>query len=60
MIELIRSVIKTLETIDTHGTQNMQKLLGCIAALNTIIEEEQKSTTGETIGGDDSGRQVDP
>ena len=57
MTDLIRSIIHTLETIDTHGVQNMQKLLGCIAALNTIIEEEEKKLEkSEDSGGDDGGR----
>lgn len=46
-MDIIKAVILTLESIEIHGSENMSKLLGCINALNQLINESEKD--GETI-----------
>lgn len=46
-MDIIKAVILTLESVEVHGSENMSKLLGCINALNQIIEQSEKD--GETI-----------
>ena len=38
MEELIRKVIATLDTIEVKGRDNMDKLLGCMQALDRVAE----------------------
>lgn len=38
-MDILRAVISTLEEIEVHGSENMSKLLGCINALNQIINQ---------------------
>lgn len=40
-MELIKQIINTLEQIEVHGKDNMSKLLGCIYALEGMIQQEQ-------------------
>lgn len=42
---IIPAVIKTLGTISVSGKENMSKLLGCIQALETTLEQPLKSPT---------------
>ena len=42
MNELLSSVVLTLESIEVHGSDNMSKLLGCINALNQIINQPKE------------------
>lgn len=42
---LILAIISTLNEVEVHGEKNMDKLLGCIQALNGIL----------TKGDDDNG-----
>lgn len=46
-MEIIKAVILTLESVEIHGSENMSKLLGCINALNQIIEQSEKD--GEEV-----------
>lgn len=50
---IIKAVILTLEDIEVHGSENLSKMLGCINALNQIIElneeEQSENKDGETI-----------
>lgn len=48
MNTLLKSIVLTLEDIEIHGSENMSKLLGCINALNQIIEQSENKD-GETI-----------
>lgn len=51
-INLIASIKNTLEQIEVHGSANLNKLLGCIQALDSIIQQEQsKEEEEETNGG---------
>lgn len=43
MNELLRMVVRTLNTIPVSGAENMSKLLGCINALESIMKEEPKA-----------------
>ena len=39
--ELIKMVISTLDTIEVKGRDNMDKLLGCINALETVVQSSE-------------------
>lgn len=41
-MEIITYIIRTLETIEVKGSDNMSKMLGCIAALKDIQEKAMK------------------
>lgn len=51
-MEIIKAVILTLESVEIHGSENMSKLLGCINALNQLINESENKD-GEEV---DNGR----
>ena len=40
-INLIVGIKNTLEQVEVHGSANLNKLLGCIQALESIIQQEQ-------------------
>ena len=47
MKDKIIAVLNTLNTIDVHGEQNLDKLLGCIQTLRSILaSEEQEENNG--------------
>lgn len=39
---IIRAIIRTLDSVTVTGSQNMGHILGCINALNEILEAEDK------------------
>lgn len=41
MEETIRAVIRTLNTITVSGADNMNKILGCIQALQELLKVEK-------------------
>ena len=41
-MEIITYIIRTLETIEVKGSDNMSKMLGCIAALKDMQERSKK------------------
>lgn len=43
MNETIKKVIFTLGLVEVHGAENLSRLLGCIQALQSVIEEEEKN-----------------
>ena len=47
-INLIAGIKNTLEQVEVHGSANLNKLLGCIQALEGIVQEEQSE--GESDG----------
>lgn len=51
--ELIKMVISTLDTIEVKGRDNLDKLLGCINALETVVQsaEVQKKLEKEEANG---------
>ena len=42
-MDLLQTIVLTFEDIEVHGSENMSKLLGCINALNRIIEEQESA-----------------
>lgn len=40
---LLRRVISTLNTVEVRGKENMGSLLGCIEALEDIVQTEEKA-----------------
>ena len=38
MEALLQSVINTLETVEVHGSKNLDAMLGCINALKSLAE----------------------
>lgn len=51
--ELIKMVISTLNTVEVKGKDNLDALLGCINALETVVqsaEVQQKLEKEETNG----------
>ena len=41
MTEFLKAIVSTLEDIEVRGSDNMSKLLGCINALNQIINQPE-------------------
>lgn len=52
-LEILQSVIRTLDSLTVSGTENMKKLVGCIDALTQIvaIEECRPEKGSEDDGG---------
>lgn len=46
-LQLLRNIINTLNDIEVKGSVNMDKLLGCINALESIHRVEQIKQTEE-------------
>jgi hypothetical protein len=42
MINTIKCIIATLNDVEVKGRDNMDKLLGCIMALETVVQMEEK------------------
>ena len=42
MINTIKCVIATLNDVEVKGRDNMDKLLGCIMALETVVQMAEK------------------
>lgn len=53
-LELIQNVIVTLNNVDVRGKDNMSRLLGCISALEQVVQKET-ALAGETKE-EDNGR----
>lgn len=51
-LELIQHVIVTLENVEVRGKDNMSRLLGCISALEQVVQKETALTAKE----EDNGR----
>lgn len=50
IIQLLRAIRNTLELISVSGKDNMDRLLGCIKMLDTILaglEEKEKEGDGD-------------
>ena len=48
-MELLKQIIITLNTIEVKGKDNMSKLLGCIYALEGMIQQNtEEQSEGET------------
>ena len=52
-MDLLKTIVLTLEDIEVKGSDNMSKLLGCINALNRIIEEQESAPQED---GEENGR----
>lgn len=50
IMDILQTIVLTLEDIEVHGSENMSKLLGCIQALNEFINQ-QESAPNEEDGG---------
>ena len=46
-MDILQTIVLTLEDIEVKGSENMSKLLGCINALNRIIEEQESAPNNE-------------
>ena len=44
---LLQKIVLTLEDVEVHGSDNLSKLLGCINALNQIINHPKED--GEEV-----------
>lgn len=40
--QIIEGVVRTLEQIEVKGRNNLDMLLGCILALESVVKEEAK------------------
>lgn len=47
-ITLLRSAANTLNTIDVHGKENLDKMLGCINVLEHIARNLESMKIAET------------
>ena len=43
---LIRNVVFTLNTVSVAGSENLDKLLGCIQVLNGLLKDSPKENEG--------------
>ena len=50
-MDLLQTIVLTLEDIEVHGSENMSKLLGCIQALNEFINQQETTPNEEEDGG---------
>lgn len=48
--EEIQKIITTLESIEVHGRQNLDKLLACIMFLDGKVKELEKAESEEDNG----------
>lgn len=46
----IQKIITTLESIEVHGRQNLDKLLACIMFLDGKVKELEKAESEESDG----------
>ena len=51
--ELIKMVISTLDAIEVKGRDNLDKLLGCINALETVVQSAEMSEHLKNKGEED-------
>lgn len=55
MTEILRAVITTLNSVEVRGKSNMDRLLGCINALeqtlNALETQQTEEKEGESHGG---------
>ena len=42
-MDILHTIVLTLEDIEIHGSENMSKLLGCIQALNEFINQQESA-----------------
>lgn len=49
-IKEIQKIITTLESIEVHGRQNLDKLLACIMFLDGKVKELEKAESEESDG----------
>ena len=49
-MEVIQFVLNTLDTIKVSGKDDLQKLLGCILALESLIKEDTEEKETENNG----------
>lgn len=52
-ITLLRSAVNTLNTIDVHGKENLDKMLGCINVLEHIAKGLESMKNAETESEDE-------
>lgn len=50
MTEILKAVITTLNSIDVRGKSNMDRMLGCINALEQTVRALETPQTEETEG----------
>lgn len=50
-INLIAGIKNTLEQVEVHGSANLNKLLGCIQALDSIIQQNTEEQSEEDTDG---------
>lgn len=50
-MDILQTIVLTLEDIEVHGSENMSKLLGCIQALNEFINQQESAPNEEEDGG---------
>lgn len=50
MIEELQRVIATLKTLDVRGWESMDRLVGCVMALERMVSEMQNSNSEDENG----------
>lgn len=50
-MDLLETIVLTLEDIEVKGSNNMSKLLGCINALNSYIANQESAPNENEDGG---------
>jgi hypothetical protein len=57
MLQIIKSLIITLEKIEVRGKDNLDMLLGCIQTLEKLMETIKEAQEREVAGNDTENQQ---
>lgn len=57
MLQIIKSLIITLEKIEVRGKDNLDMLLGCIQTLEKLLETIKEAQEKEVAGNDAENQQ---
>ena len=57
MLQIIKSLIITLEKIEVRGEENLDMLLGCIQTLKKLLETIKEAQEKEVAGNDAENQQ---
>lgn len=52
MIDLLKAVIHTLNTVSVHGKEDLDSMLGCIQALERLVTQLENPPETEEVSND--------
>ena len=51
IMDILQTIVLTLEDVEVHGSENLSKLLGFIQALKEFINQQESAPNEEDDGG---------